>query len=56
MILSVHLHIEFLARLFGQVRQKREWRIHELLESTGPAYERLGADVAWPESVLARPL
>jgi hypothetical protein len=54
MILSVYLHIGFLARFFGQGREEREWRIHELLENTGLAYKRLGAFVAWPESVPAR--
>ncbi|RTL50675.1 MAG: ABC transporter ATP-binding protein/permease [Bradyrhizobiaceae bacterium] len=33
--LSVRENIEFFARLFGQARQEREWRIAELLESTG---------------------
>jgi ribosome-dependent ATPase len=35
--LSVKENIEFFARLFGQSRQEREWRIKELLESTGLA-------------------
>ena len=33
--LSVKENIEFFARLFGQSRAEREWRINELLESTG---------------------
>ena len=33
--LSVRENIEFFARLFGQARAEREWRIAELLESTG---------------------
>jgi ribosome-dependent ATPase len=32
--LSVRENIEFFARLFGQARAEREWRIKELLEST----------------------
>jgi len=32
--LSVRENIEFFARLFGQARTEREWRIKELLEST----------------------
>jgi len=32
--LSVKENIEFFARLFGQSREEREWRIKELLEST----------------------
>ena len=35
--LSVRENIEFFARLFGQSRGEREWRIRELLESTGLA-------------------
>jgi ribosome-dependent ATPase len=35
--LSVRENIEFFARLFGQSRGEREWRIKELLESTGLA-------------------
>jgi ribosome-dependent ATPase len=35
--LSVRENIEFFARLFGQGREEREWRIAELLESTGLA-------------------
>lgn len=35
--LSVKENIEFFARLFGQSRDEREWRIRELLESTGLA-------------------
>ncbi|MGJ4941214.1 ribosome-associated ATPase/putative transporter RbbA [Bradyrhizobium sp. HKCCYLS1011] len=35
--LSVRENIEFFARLFGQSRDEREWRIAELLESTGLA-------------------
>ena len=35
--LSVRENIEFFARLFGQSREEREWRIRELLESTGLA-------------------
>lgn len=33
--LSVRENIEFFARLFGQNRAEREWRIFELLDSTG---------------------
>jgi ribosome-dependent ATPase len=33
--LSVKENIEFFSRLFGQSREEREWRIRELLESTG---------------------
>lgn len=33
--LSVRENIEFFARLFGQSHREREWRIKELLESTG---------------------
>jgi ribosome-dependent ATPase len=33
--LSVRENIEFFARLFGQARVERDWRIKELLESTG---------------------
>ena len=33
--LSVDENIEFFARLFGQSRAERQWRIAELLESTG---------------------
>ncbi|EKS29732.1 ribosome-associated ATPase/putative transporter RbbA [Afipia felis] len=33
--LSVRENIEFFSRLFGQPRREREWRIKELLESTG---------------------
>jgi ribosome-dependent ATPase len=32
--LSVRENIEFFARLFGQLRAEREWRIKELIEST----------------------
>ena len=35
--LSVRENIEFFGRLFGQSRDEREWRIAELLESTGLA-------------------
>jgi len=35
--LSVKENIEFFARLFGQSRRERGWRIKELLESTGLA-------------------
>ena len=35
--LSVNENIEFFARLFGQARAERQWRIAELLESTGLA-------------------
>jgi ribosome-dependent ATPase len=35
--LSVRENIEFFSRLFGQSRGEREWRIKELLESTGLA-------------------
>ncbi|WP_316190593.1 ribosome-associated ATPase/putative transporter RbbA [Bradyrhizobium sp. SZCCHNS2096] len=35
--LSVRENIEFFARLFGQSKDEREWRITELLESTGLA-------------------
>jgi ribosome-dependent ATPase len=35
--LSVRENIEFFARLFGQSRDEREWRIAELLDSTGLA-------------------
>jgi len=35
--LSVKENIEFFSRLFGQSREEREWRIRELLESTGLA-------------------
>jgi ribosome-dependent ATPase len=35
--LSVRENIEFFGRLFGQTRSEREWRISELLESTGLA-------------------
>ena len=35
MTLSVYENIEFFARLFGQLREEREWRIRELLQSTG---------------------
>jgi len=35
--LSVKENIEFFARLFGQAREEREWRIKELLDSTGLA-------------------
>ena len=35
--LSVRENIEFFGRLFGQARDEREWRIAELLESTGLA-------------------
>ncbi|MGD8616736.1 MAG: ribosome-associated ATPase/putative transporter RbbA, partial [Gammaproteobacteria bacterium] len=37
MTLSVYENIDFFARLFGQPRAEREWRIGELLESTGLA-------------------
>ena len=33
--LSVRENIEFFARLFGQSRSEREWRISEVLDSTG---------------------
>ena len=33
--LSVRENFEFFSRLFGQSREEREWRIKELLESTG---------------------
>ncbi|RZN35618.1 ribosome-associated ATPase/putative transporter RbbA [Bradyrhizobium sp. Leo121] len=35
--LSVKENVEFFARLFEQSRKEREWRINELLESTGLA-------------------
>ena len=35
--LSVRENIEFFSRLFGQLRDEREWRIAELLDSTGLA-------------------
>ena len=35
--LSVRENIEFFSRLFGQARTERDWRIAELLESTGLA-------------------
>ncbi|MTV15427.1 MULTISPECIES: ribosome-associated ATPase/putative transporter RbbA [Bradyrhizobium] len=35
--LSVKENIQFFARLFGQSREEREWRVGELLESTGLA-------------------
>ncbi|HZR87210.1 MAG TPA: ribosome-associated ATPase/putative transporter RbbA [Bradyrhizobium sp.] len=35
--LSVRENIEFFARLFGQARAERDWRIKELVESTGLA-------------------
>ncbi|MGY3534465.1 ribosome-associated ATPase/putative transporter RbbA [Bradyrhizobium sp. USDA 4452] len=35
--LSVRENIEFFARLFGQSREERDWRIKELLHSTGLA-------------------
>ncbi|WP_407156148.1 ribosome-associated ATPase/putative transporter RbbA [Bradyrhizobium sp. STM 3557] len=35
--LSVRENIEFFARLFGQSRKERDWRIEELLESTALA-------------------
>jgi ribosome-dependent ATPase len=35
--LSVRQNIEFFSRLFGQSRDERQWRIAELLESTGLA-------------------
>ncbi|MFW2371933.1 MAG: ribosome-associated ATPase/putative transporter RbbA [Gammaproteobacteria bacterium] len=35
MTLSVFENIDFFGRLFGQGREEREWRINELLESTG---------------------
>ena len=37
MTLSVFENIDFFGRLFGQQHQEREWRIEELLESTGLA-------------------
>ncbi len=57
--LSVRENIEFFARLFGQSRQEREWRIAELLESTGlssvrgPAGEKIvGRNAPEARSVL----
>ena len=35
--LSVYENVDFFGRLFGQERQEREWRIRELLASTGLA-------------------
>ena len=35
MTLSVFENIDFFGRLFGQAREEREWRIADLLESTG---------------------
>lgn len=35
MSLSVYENVDFFGRLFGQQKQEREWRIKELLESTG---------------------
>jgi ribosome-dependent ATPase len=35
--LSVKENVEFFARLFGQAREEREWRIKELLDGTGLA-------------------
>jgi len=35
MTLSVFENVDFFGRLFGQGREEREWRINELLESTG---------------------
>jgi ribosome-dependent ATPase len=35
--LSVRENVEFFARLFGQARAERDWRIRELLDSTGLA-------------------
>ena len=35
--LSVRENIEFFGRLFGQSRSERDWRISELLQSTGLA-------------------
>ena len=35
--LSVRENVEFFGRLFGQSRSEREWRIAELLDSTGLA-------------------
>jgi len=37
MTLSVYENIDFFARLFGQPREEREWRIRELLQGTGLA-------------------
>ena len=37
MTLSVFENIDFFARLFGQQRAEREWRIRELLQATGLA-------------------
>lgn len=37
MTLSVFENVDFFGRLFGQKRKEREWRIDELLESTGLA-------------------
>ncbi len=37
MSLSVYENVDFFGRLFGQGQQEREWRIKELLESTGLA-------------------
>ena len=37
MNLSVYENVDFFGRLFGQKKDEREWRINELLESTGLA-------------------
>ena len=37
MTLSVFENVDFFGRLFGQDREEREWRIRELLDSTGLA-------------------
>ena len=37
MSLSVYENVDFFGRLFGQGQKEREWRIRELLESTGLA-------------------
>ena len=37
MSLSVYENVDFFGRLFGQKKDERAWRIHELLESTGLA-------------------
>ena len=37
MSLSVFENVDFFGRLFGQMKKEREWRISELLESTGLA-------------------
>jgi ribosome-dependent ATPase len=36
--LSVYENVDFFGRLFGHAREAREWRIRELLESTGLAH------------------